>query len=130
MYAPTDHFMPDGSWWPPACSRVFTRIFSNPYETPEINRVTLRVESLPDRRIATIEMPGRKPAKPIPGQSVTIKVMLRPYRGAPDIHEMPITIPPQAAHGSTLRVQVSDSDSLNRLPPCSQHKAAWAAWTN
>jgi len=46
---------------------------------------------------------------------VSVKVLLRPYRGAPVIREVPITIPPQAARGSTLRIMVSDSDSLNRM---------------
>ena len=44
-----------------------------------------------------------------------MKVLLRPYRGAPIIQEVPIAIPPQAARGSTLRILVSDSDTLNRM---------------
>ena len=44
-----------------------------------------------------------------------MKVLLRPYRGAPLIQEVPITIPPQAARGTTLRILVSDSEQLNRM---------------
>jgi hypothetical protein len=116
MYAPTDLFIPDGSFVASSVQAVFARIFSNPYETPGISRVSLKVESLPERRIATIENAWSDSSDADPGQNVTIKVMLHPYRGSPVIEEVPITIPPQAAHGSTLRVQVSDSDSLNRLP--------------
>jgi len=115
MYAPTDLFVPDGTMVATGVQTVFARIFSNPYETPKINSVKLRIESLPERRIARIEDAWAETTEASPGQAVNIKVMLRPYRGAPEIREVPITIPPQATRGTTLRVQVSDSDSLNRL---------------
>ena len=35
---------------------------------------------------------------------------------APVVREVPITIPLQATRGTTLRLLVSDSDSLNRVP--------------
>ncbi len=116
MYAPTDQFITDGTFVSASIQSVFTRIFSNPYETPDISGVTLKVESLPSRRVATIENAWSDASDADPGQNVTVKVMLHPYRGSPVIEEIPITIPPQAAHGSTLRVQVSDADSLNRVP--------------
>ena len=42
-----------------------------------------------------------------------MKVLLRPYRGAPFIQEIPITIPAQAQRG-TLQLLVSDAETLNR----------------
>jgi hypothetical protein len=116
MYAPTDQFVPDGSFVASSVQSVFTRIFSNPYEMPTINKVTLRVESMPDRRVASILNAWSEASEVEPGNPVVIKVLLRPYRGTPMIHEIPITIPAQATRGSTLRVQVSDADSLNRIP--------------
>jgi hypothetical protein len=115
MYAPTDLFSPDGSMVSAGVQAVFMRIFSNPYETPKINSVKLRIESLPDRRIARIEDAWAETSEASPGQTVAVKVLLRPYRGAPEIREVPITIPEQATRGTTLRVQISDSESLNRL---------------
>jgi len=115
MYAPTDQFIPDGTFVATNIQGIFSRIFSNPYETPEISRVSLRVESVPERRIAVIENAWSETSEADPGDTVTVKVMLRPYRGAPILRDVPITIPPQAARGTTLRVQVSDSDSLNRV---------------
>ncbi len=115
MYAPTDQFVPDGAFVAASVQSIFSRIFSNPYETPQIERVTLRLDSVPERRIATVENAWSEMSEVSPGDPVVIKVMLRPYRGAPIIRDVPITIPAQAAHGTTLRVQVSDSDSLNRL---------------
>jgi hypothetical protein len=116
MYAPTDVFVPDGTAVAATVQQLFSRIFSNPYETPKIDGVSLRVESIPERRIAAIENAWSELSEADPGQNVTVKVLLRPYRGNPIIRDVPITIPPQAARGSMVRVQVSDSDSLNRIP--------------
>jgi hypothetical protein len=115
MYATTDQFVPDGAFVAASVQSIFSRIFSNPYETPQIERVTLNLESVPERRVATIESAWSEMSEAYPGDRVTVKVMLRPYRGAPILRDVPITIPEQAAHGSTLRIQASDSDSLNRL---------------
>jgi len=115
MYAPTDQFVPDGAFVAASVQSIFTRIFSNPYETPQIQRISMRLDSVPERRIATVESAWSEMSEAAPGEPVVIKVMLRPYRGAPFIRDVPITIPAQAARGTTLRVQVSDSDSLNRL---------------
>jgi hypothetical protein len=116
MYAPTDQFVPDGTFVASSVQTTFTRIFSNPYEMPKVNKVSLRVESIPDRRVASILNAWSEVSEAQPGDPVTIKVLLRPYRGAPVIRDVPITIPPQATRGSTVRVQVSDADSLNRIP--------------
>jgi hypothetical protein len=116
MYAPTDQFVPDGTFVASSVQTIFTRIFSNPYEMPKIDKVSLRVESTPDRRVASILNAWSELSEAQPGDPVTIKVLLRPYRGTPMIREVPITIPAQATRGSTVRVQVSDADSLNRIP--------------
>src|ERR1019366_10452246 len=55
LFTPTDLFIPDGMSVAGAVQNVFQRIFSNPYETARIERVTLRMEALPDRRQTTIE---------------------------------------------------------------------------
>jgi hypothetical protein len=116
MYAPTDQFVPDGTFVASSVQTTFTRIFSNPYEMPKIDKVSLRVESIPERRVASILNAWSEMSEAQPGDPVTIKVLLRPYRGEPMIRDVPITIPAQVNRGSTLRVQVSDADSLNRIP--------------
>ncbi len=115
MFAPTDLFIPDAVFVSSTVQGVFTRIFSNPYEAARIERVTLRVESIPERRWATIESAWSEKSEVQPGEKVNVKVLLRPYRGAPFIQEVPITIPPQAARGTQLRLLVSDSEQLNRM---------------
>jgi hypothetical protein len=116
MFAPTDLFMPDGVFVVGTVQNVFTRIFSNPYEAARIEGVTLRVESIPERRVAGIENAWSEKSEAQPGETVNVKVLLRPYRGAAVIQEVPITIPPQAARGTALRILVSDSETLNRMP--------------
>lgn len=114
MFAPTDQFIPDGIFVAASVQNIFTRIFSNPYETAKIERISLRVEGLPERRGASIESAWLDKSEAAPGENLVVKVLLRPYRGAPGITEIPITIPPQAARGTTLRLLVSDADSVNR----------------
>ncbi len=97
MYAPGDQFVPDGAFVSASIQSIFTRIFSNPYEKPQIERVSLRLDSIPERRIATVESAWSELSEAAPGDPVMIKVMLRPYRGAPFIRDVPITIPAQAA---------------------------------
>ena len=116
MYAPTDQFVPDGTFVASSVQTIFTRIFSNPYEMPKVDKVNLRVESIPDRRVASILNAWSDVSEAQPGAPVVIKVLLRPYRGTPVIRDIPVTIPMQTTRGSILRVQVSDADSLNRIP--------------
>jgi hypothetical protein len=114
MFAPTDQFLPDGLFVALAVQNIFGRIFSNPYERADVEKVTLRVVSIPQRRMASIESAWSEKSEVSPGEQINVKVQLRPYRGDPVMYEIPITIPPQAARG-TLRILVSDSETLNRM---------------
>jgi hypothetical protein len=114
MFAPTDAAVPDGFFLALAVQSMFTRIYTNPYERARIQRIALEVESIPERRWATIDSAWSEKSEVAPGEGIDVKVLLRPYRGAPFIREVPITIPPQAPKG-TLRIVVSDSEALNRM---------------
>jgi hypothetical protein len=113
MFAPTDAFIPDGIFVATSLQQTFSRLFTNPYEEAEIEKISLRVESIPARRSATIESAWASKSEVRPGEEIIVKVLLRPYRGAPFIREMPVTIPMQAPAGN-LRLLVSDADTLNR----------------
>src|SRR6266446_648007 len=115
LFAPTDTFTPDGTMVASAVQGVFQRIFSNPYETAKIERVTLRMDALPDRRQATIEGAWLDRSEAAPGDTVNVKVQLRPYRGSPVIRDVQVTIPPQAVRGTVMQVLASDSGTLNRM---------------
>jgi hypothetical protein len=115
FFAPTDSFIPDGSSVAGSVQNVFQRIFGNPYETADIQRVTLRLEALPERRLATIEGVWVDKPQAQPGDTVNLKVEMRPYRGSPVIRDVRITIPPQATRGTTMQILASDSATLNRM---------------
>ena len=113
LFAPTDQPVPAGLFVATDVQGAFTQIYSNPYEVPQIKRVDLHVKTLAERRWATIDNAWVEKSEVHPGETVSVKVLLRPYRGDPFIQEIPVTIPPQAARG-TLELAVSDADFLNR----------------
>jgi hypothetical protein len=114
MFAPTDGSLPDGLFVALAVQSTFARIFNNPYQRAGVERVSLRVESVPEWRASSIQSAWSERSEVRPGEQINIKVLLRPYRGAPFIREIPVTIPAQASRG-TLRILVSDAATLNRI---------------
>jgi hypothetical protein len=115
LFPPNDSFVPDGISASSAIQGIFQRIFSNPYEKANIERVTIRLEALPERRQMAIEGAWLDKSEAEPGDTVTVRVQLRPYRGSPVIRDIPITIPPQATRGTTMQILASDSLTLNRM---------------
>ncbi len=115
LFPPMDSFIPDGLPVASSVQNIFQRIFSNQYETANIERVTLRMESLPERRQMTIEGAWLDKSEAEPGDKVTVRVQLRPYRGSPIIRDVRIVIPPQAPRGTNMQILASDSSTLNRM---------------
>jgi hypothetical protein len=113
LFAPSDQPVPTGFFAATEVQSVFTRIYSNSYEHPEVERVVLHVKSLAERRWATIDGAWIEKSEVHPSETVAVKVLLRPYRGAPFVQEIPITIPAQSSRGA-LQLVVSDAGFLNR----------------
>jgi len=113
LFAPTDAPLPGGFLVALDVMGAFSRIYSNPYEVPQIDGVDLHVTMLAERRSAVIESAWLEKSEVSPGETVSVKVLLRPYRGAPFVQEIPVTVPSQAARG-TLELMISDADTLNR----------------
>lgn len=113
-YAPLDFFIQDGSQVAATVQTLFARIYANPYEVPAIEHIRMRVESVPERQSLTIEGAWLEKNEAAPGETLGVKVLLRPYRNAPRVVQVPITIPAQADRGASLRVLVSDANWLNR----------------
>jgi hypothetical protein len=113
LFAPTDAPIPTGFFAATAVQGIFSRIFSNPYEIPQIDHIDLHVKLLNERRWAMIDGAWLEKSEVRPGETVAVKVLLRPYRGAPFIQEIPVVIPAQASRGA-LQLVVSDADYLNR----------------
>ena len=113
MFAPNDFGIPDGLFVALMVQQMFQRVYTNPYELPKVTGVNVSVESIPERRQGFIENAWTDRTEAEPGEQVRVKVQIRPYRGTPFLEEVPVTIP-MAARG-TLRVVVSDADTLNRM---------------
>jgi hypothetical protein len=113
LFAPLDAPVPTGFLLASSVQNDFMSIYSNPYEQPHITGVTVKVTSLDERRAATIDNAWVEKSEVRPGETVAVKVLLRPYRGATIIQEIPVTIPEQAARGN-LQLVVSDAAALNR----------------
>jgi len=113
-FAPGDAFTPDGLPIALNIQTVFSRLFTNTRETPVFDRINLRVESVPGRQSFSIESAWLEKGEAAPGETLRVRVLLRPYRGPERIEETTVRVPEQATRGTTLRVLVTDGDMLNR----------------
>lgn len=113
-FAPGDSLSPDGLPIALTMQNVFTRLFVNTFEPAKVDRITLKVESVPGRKSFTIESAWLEKGEAAPGESLRVRVLLRPYRGAARVEETTVRVPEQVARGTTLRILVSDADMLNR----------------
>jgi hypothetical protein len=115
MQAPGDMSVPApmvlAGWW----GEKFNRLFGNNVKTPELESVDATVDLLPERRIATIENAWIPSSEVSPGQTVPVKVFLRPYRGPQIDRVFDLKIPATLAKGEHY-ILLSDADTLNRIP--------------
>ncbi|HET7108762.1 MAG TPA: SpoIVB peptidase S55 domain-containing protein [Candidatus Acidoferrum sp.] len=112
--APTDAISQDSLPIALVVQTVFGRLFTNNFEIPAVEHITLRVESLPGRQSFTVDSAWLEKGEAAPGETLKVRVLLRPYRGAARIEETTVRVPDQMARGTTLRVLVSDADWMNR----------------
>jgi hypothetical protein len=113
-FAPGDFLSPDGLPIALTMQNVFTRLFVNTFEPAKVDRITLRVESVPGRKSFTIESAWLEKGEAAPGETLRVRVLLRPYRGPARVEETTVRVPEQVARGTALRILVSDADLLNR----------------
>ncbi|HJT90078.1 MAG TPA: hypothetical protein VJ732_19540 [Bryobacteraceae bacterium] len=97
-------------WW----GDKFNRLYLNNVKTPDVKRVSVTVDLLPERRIATIENAWVANPEVRPGDEVPVKVFLRPYRGETIQREFKIKIP-DALEPGDHRILLSDADTVNRM---------------
>jgi hypothetical protein len=113
-FAPGDALSPDGLPVALSMQTIFSRLFTNNFEATAIERVSLRVESVPGRHSFTIESAWLEKGEAAPGETLRVRVLLRPYRGPAQVQETTVHVPDQVTRGTMLRVLVSDADMLNR----------------
>jgi hypothetical protein len=97
-------------WW----GEKFNRLFLNAVKTPRLKRVDATIDLLPERRVAAIENAWVGTSEAEPGQEVSVKVFLRPYRGPRFARDFKLRIPAGLAKGEH-RILLSDADTLNRI---------------
>ena len=97
-------------WW----GDKFNRLYLNNVKTPDVKRVNVTVDLLPERRVATIESAWVANPDVRPGDRLPVTVFLRPYRGAPIERQFTVNIPESLAKGDH-RIMLSDADTVNRL---------------
>ncbi len=113
-FAPGDALSPDGLPIALSMQSIFSRLFTNNFEATAIERISLRVESVPGRHSFTIESAWLEKGEAAPGETLRVRVLLRPYRGPAQIQETTVHVPDQVTRGTMLRLLVSDADMLNR----------------
>jgi hypothetical protein len=113
-FAPGDALSPDGLPIALSMQGIFSRLFTNNFEATAIEKVSLRVESVPGRHSFTIESAWLEKGEAAPGETLRVRVLLRPYRGPAQVRETTVRVPDQATRGTMLRLLVSDADMLNR----------------
>jgi len=97
-------------WW----GDKFNRLYLNNVKTPDLRSVNVTVDLLPERRVATIENAWVANADVRPGDTVPVKVFLRPYRGEAIQRDFTVKIPDGLAKGDH-RIMLSDAETVNRM---------------
>jgi len=113
-YAPGDSLIPDGLPIAVSVQNIFTRLFLNTFEVPDVESIALRVESAPGRQSFIIDSAWLEKGEAAPGDTLRVRVLLHPYRGADRVEETTVHVPDQIARGTSLRILVTDGDTLNR----------------
>ncbi len=118
MFAPQDNGQPAAALAAASIGERFGRIYSNPYDAPQVEGVKLDFDLVRERRSAHLEASRTDVTEARPGDQITVETVIRPYRGERLVRQIPIRIPTSASKG-TLRILVSDGDTLDRM-----HRAA------
>jgi hypothetical protein len=113
MFAPAEN-MPTAFAVAIALGDHFGRIYDNPFQAPKVGGVNLEFSLEKDRRSAVLESARTDVTEARPGDEITIETVLRPYRGERIVRQVPVRVPTSAPKG-TLRILVSDAETLDRV---------------
>ena len=89
-----------------------TAMVNNDFESVDMEKLEIAVKSTEQPRTAQIERVWLDDPRPRPGRPVSLKVLLRTYRGDDIIQTIPIEIPANAR--GALALTVSDGQRLNQ----------------
>jgi hypothetical protein len=114
MFAPVENGQPAAMQAAIALGERFERIYDNPYNAPSIAGVNLDFDLVRERRLARLESARTDVTEARPGDEVILETVLTPYRGERIVRQIPVKIPTSASKG-TLRILVSDGETLDRI---------------
>jgi hypothetical protein len=114
MFAPQDNGQPAAALAAANIGERFGRIYSNPFDAPDILGVKLDFDLVSERRSARLEGSRTDLTEARPGDEIMVETVIRPYRGERLVRQIPIKIPTSTAEG-TLHILVSDGETLDRL---------------
>lgn len=114
MFAPQDNGQPAAALAAATIGERFGRIYSNPFDAPDIQGVKLDFDLVRERRSARLEASRTDVTEARPGDQIMVETVIRPYRGERLVRQVSIRIPTSTSKG-TLRILVSDGDTLDRM---------------
>ena len=114
MFAPAEGGQPAAMQAALSLGERFGRIYDNPYNAPAIAGVNLDFDLVRERRWARLESARTDVTEARPGDDIVLETVLAPYRGERIVRQIPVKIPTSASKGS-LRILVSDGDTLDRI---------------
>jgi hypothetical protein len=114
MFAPAEGAQPAAMQAALSLGERFGRIYDNPYNAPAIAGVRLDFDLVRERRWARLESARTDVTEARPGEDIMVETVLAPYRGERIVRQIPVKIPTSASKG-TLRILVSDGDTLDRV---------------
>jgi hypothetical protein len=114
MFAPQDNGQPAAASAAATIGDRFGRIYTNAFDTPDVQGVKLDFDLVRERRSARLEASRTDVTEARPGDQIMVETVIRPYRGESLVRQIPIRIPTSTSKG-TLRILVSDGDTVDRM---------------
>jgi SpoIVB peptidase S55 len=114
MFAPQDNGQPAAALAAATIGDRFGRIYTNAFDVPDVQGVKLDFDLVRERRSARLEAARTDMTEARPGDQFMVETVIRPYRGERLVRQIAIRIPTSTSKG-TLRVLVSDGDTLDRM---------------
>ena len=114
MFAPGESAQPAAMQAAISLGERFSRIYDNPYTAAAVAGVNLDFDLVRERRWARLESARTDVSEARPGDEIMLETVLAPYRGERIVQQIPVKIPTSASKG-TLRILVSDGDTLDHI---------------
>ena len=101
----------------------FNALYSSSDRQSAFQNITIDVEALPGRQMATLSRAALEESSAHAGSRITVDATLAPYRGAARALRLPVTLPASLPQGE-VRLLVSDGATLDRLFSAGRSAAA------